>query len=29
MTDILLSFAFGMFTGAFLMILFLSFTGDL
>lgn len=29
MTDILLSFAFGMFTGAFLMLLFLALTGDL
>ena len=29
MIDIMLSFVFGMFTGAFLMILFLSFTGDL
>ena len=29
MTDILLSFVFGVFTGAFLMILFLSLTGDL
>lgn len=29
MIDILVSFMFGVFTGAFLMILFLSFTGDL
>lgn len=29
MTDILLSFLFGMFTGAFLMLLFLTLTGDL
>ena len=29
MTDILITFALGVFTGAFLMILFLSFTGDL
>ena len=29
MIDIMLSFVIGMFTGAFLMILFLSFTGDL
>lgn len=29
MTDILLSFAFGMFAGAFGMILFLALTGDI
>ena len=29
MIDILLSFAFGMFTGAFLMLLFLTLTGDI
>ena len=29
MIDILLSFIFGMFTGAFLMLLFLALTGDI
>jgi hypothetical protein len=29
MIDILLSFVFGMFAGAFLMLLFLALTGDL
>ena len=29
MADILLSFVFGMFTGAFLMLLFLALTGDI
>ena len=29
MTDILLAFVFGLFTGAFLMLLFLALTGDI